>query len=98
MSRTGVLLCAPKPYGVIPFIEQTLLEIKLDLGTSWSNKPIEPLAKVVRYFTKGSGDGLMRFYGVRFVEFSHKDSEHWDSVLRNVEKASLADNDYGVAA
>ncbi len=91
VSKSGILLCAPKPYGVIPFIEQTLLEIKLDLGSKLSSQSIEPLGKVVRIYSEGLGNQRIKYIGVKFVDFASNDWEAWNKALETIEKTSIAD-------
>ena len=88
ISRTGMLLCSPKPWGSIPFIENTLLEIKLDMGKRYCSQPLTPLGKVVRKFTEGMAEELSRYYAVRFVDFSPAEQASWADMMTLIESAS----------
>lgn len=91
-SKTGLLLCAPKPCGTIPFSEKTLLELKIMTG---DNKVITPLAKIVRKFTEGSTPQLSRYFATKFVDFNSDEQMKWDLFMeslevRNIDKAMMA--------
>ncbi|NRA66272.1 MAG: PilZ domain-containing protein [Pseudobacteriovorax sp.] len=98
ISRTGLLLSAPAHSCYIPFIEQTLLELKVDLSGEISQIPLEPLAKVVRRYTKGVGAHSRRYYGVKFVEFSQDDMQAWRDVIAGIEESCLDHSVTPVAA
>lgn len=95
ISRSGALLCAPRPRGLIPFREDTLLELSLHLSEI---QRLNPLAKVVRRFTRGQGEAKERYYGVRFVEFSEAELKTWSEVITEIEQQTYSFNQVKQAA
>ena len=86
VSRTGALLCAPEPRGLIPFREDTLLELRLNLS---ENHELSPLAKVARLYSRGKGTSVSRFFGVKFVEFHEDDMRRWSKVIHDIERKNF---------
>ena len=95
VSRSGALLCAPQPRGMIPFREDTLLELKLILGAA---QQLGPLAKVVRRFSVGEGGKVERYYGVKFVEFGEAELRAWTKVITDIEQKNFSPYPSSIAA
>lgn len=82
ISKSGMLLEVQG--GNAPFIQNTLLEIRmLDKG-GWLDQSLQCLGKVVRSYHEhqlgGSGKGT-KFFGVRLVELESKGASIWHDVL-----------------
>lgn len=89
ISKTGMLLCAKNSWDVAPFIEQTLLELKLDIGHKYTAKPLEPLGKVVRCFCKGKMLEKVRYYAIQFTDFGQGDTLEWEQLISQIETNSI---------
>lgn len=98
VSKSGILLCAPVVYGTIPFIEHTLLEVKLNLGNHFISESVEPLGKVVRIYSEGYGHKRVKYLGVKFVEFESQDLAVWNKALENIEKSFIESDSSHIAA
>ncbi|SMF40639.1 PilZ domain-containing protein [Pseudobacteriovorax antillogorgiicola] len=98
ISKTGMLLCSPHPFGTIPFIDNTLLEVRLDTDRTFSAQPLQSLCKVVRHYQEGVRDTATRYYAVRFVEFTHDEQVAWDHLISNIEHTAISSAKVSLAA
>ena len=86
MSKTGMLVCAAKPCGIIPFSENTLLELNLSLSNGVT---LRPLAKVIRCFREGREPKVTKYYALQFVDFVPEEYSDWLQHLENLELARI---------
>lgn len=83
VSKTGLLMAAHASDRV-PFIVNTLLEVRLE-APSWLKEPVTGLAKVIRHTTRtASGEKRVEF-GIRFIEFNEEGMDLWKNALNHIE-------------
>lgn len=83
VSKSGLLLSWD--YNTkVPFIENTLIEMDVDVEGSWLQKPLHCIGKIVRH--QPSGDVVK--FGVAIVQMDQKSFIQWDMCLREIEESS----------
>ncbi len=88
ISRSGILLDRGN-YPRIPFAVNTLLEMVIDPTSSFFEKPIACVGKVVRTVER---DQLKSQFGVQIVQIDGKDLALWEAVLAKLESSLPAAN------
>lgn len=86
VSRSGMLVMAQRER-MIPFHENTLLEMTIVPRGDWLFQPVHVLAKVIRVDAVGNETtGESRHFGIKFIEFQDQGQIVWDRTVRSVEQ------------
>ena len=80
LSRSGMLLSWNRSTSV-PFIVNTIVELRIDPGTSHLAAPVSCLGKVVRR-DDASGTKL----GIQIIQINNDDLVAWESCVATIEK------------
>ena len=83
ISRTGLLLTWDSDI-IIPFLENTILDLNIDAGSAIMDKPLRCLGKITR--TIGDKSHRPRRFGVKIIQIETGDQEIWDQLIRGFEK------------
>jgi hypothetical protein len=94
ISKSGILMEYPTGQNVqggergkgnqrIPFNVNTLLELTIDPGQQWLQRPVQCVGKVVRLAHSASGAIQ---YGVKIVQIEGGENEVWESCFRHLEE------------
>lgn len=86
MSRSGMLLTWQATFR-IPFIENTLIEMRIDPEGSLFENPLKCLGKVVRRSEMESGTHHASF-GIHIIQMEATDIEKWEGILGIEEQVS----------
>ncbi len=82
ISKSGILM-EYESQGRIPFNVNTLLEMTVDPGMQWLQRPVQCIGKVVRL--AHSPAGLIQ-YGVKIVQIEGGESDVWELCFRHLEE------------
>lgn len=66
-----------------PFNVNTLVELTIDPGTRWLQRPVQCVGKVVRLGNSNSGSAQ---YGVKIVQIDGSENTVWEDCFRHLEK------------
>jgi len=82
LSRSGLLLSKGRNYKV-PFQLNTLVEITVDPEQKVFERPVNALAKVVRFGE--ASPGQQASFGLRIIQIDTKDNEIWEKCVAGLE-------------
>jgi hypothetical protein len=89
ISKSGFLLASGHNVKV-PFIQNTLLELALEVDGFWIKEPVNCLGKVVRCLElRDARNESIKHYGIRITEMSGKDEQVWEKTLSRIEENPL---------
>ena len=88
ISKSGILMEYASGQGQpvnqrIPFNVNTLVELTIDPGQQWLQRPVQCVGKVVRLAHAASGAIQ---YGVKIVQIEGGENEVWESCFRHLEE------------
>ena len=83
LSKSGLLLSWEGNVKV-PFVENTLLEMRVDVEGAYLNAPLECLGKVVRRVDEPGSPAAS--FGVKIVQIDGEDLGRWEGAIKELEE------------
>jgi len=90
ISRSGLLLRTVKGHDLTSLPNDTAFPLRLDVARLWLPESLQPLGRIVRTYQAHEEFKNFSYIAVQLIDFTSRESEHWNRLLRRIERGFLS--------